>query len=319
MNRQSGAVPKVTVLMTLYNKGPFVEEAIRSVLDGSYTDLELLVVDDASTDDGPAVVQAMNDPRIRFIPTDRNRGRAASANRGYELALGEYIAVLDADDKAHPDRLSKQVAYMDAHPEIGVSGTSAQCFGASGRLYHWPLTDRECRAMLLFTDPVLYGSSIIRRSVLMTHGIRSREGWALPGEDYLMLLALSQVTQFGNLPETLLYYRIGEQNQRHGRDLISDRAVLCKEAFMAFDMPVTDAQLELHLLFYKLSRTTITTQRLREFKRWTEELKQLNHRLERFDRDVFDAEVDRRWDALFHFLPDHGIAPSLLHMWISQK
>ena len=131
---------KVTVLMTLYNKAPFVAEAARSVLEGSFTDLELLVVDDASTDGGPEVVLALNDPRVRLVRNERNSGRAASANRGYDEARGEYVAVLDADDVQHPDRLLLQVAFMDAHPEVGICGTGARYFGARSGESFWPAT-----------------------------------------------------------------------------------------------------------------------------------------------------------------------------------
>ena len=94
------APSKVTVLMTLYNKAPFVAEAVQSILDNTFTDLELLVVDDASTDGGLEVVRSIADPRIRLLESPVNTGRAAAANRGYDAARGEYVAVLDADDIA---------------------------------------------------------------------------------------------------------------------------------------------------------------------------------------------------------------------------
>ena len=137
---------------TLYNKGEFVVEAIDSILKGTYGDFEILIMDDASTDDGPAKVKAINDPRIRLVTAEKNGGRAAAANRGYEAARGEYIAILDADDTAHPERLAQQVAFMDAIPEIGVCGTAARYFGARVGIDRWPATDRECRAKLLFTE-----------------------------------------------------------------------------------------------------------------------------------------------------------------------
>src|SRR5690606_501124 len=75
---------RVTVLITLYNKGPYLEEAVRSVLDGTYQDLEVLVVDDGSTDDGPERVRRIGDPRVRLLTSERNRGRPFAANRGYD-------------------------------------------------------------------------------------------------------------------------------------------------------------------------------------------------------------------------------------------
>ncbi|MFN3875163.1 MAG: glycosyltransferase family 2 protein, partial [Flavobacteriales bacterium] len=118
--------PRITVLMTLHNKGAYVAEAVRSVLSSTLPDFELLVIDDASTDDGPAIVRAFADPRIRLLANAANLGRAASANRGFDEARGEYIAILDADDAMEPDRLAKQAALLDARPELGACGTCAR-------------------------------------------------------------------------------------------------------------------------------------------------------------------------------------------------
>ncbi len=99
---------RVTVLMTLHNKGPFVEEAVRSVLASTLTDLELLVVDDASTDGGLDIVRGIHDPRIRILESAVNTGRAAAANRGLDAARGTFVAVLDAETG---DRLASRTLH----------------------------------------------------------------------------------------------------------------------------------------------------------------------------------------------------------------
>lgn len=303
--------------MTLYNKGPYVAEAMRSVLEGSFADLELLVVDDASTDEGSEVVRSFNDARVRFLPAEWNQGRAAAANRGYYAAAGEYIAVLDADDVAHPERFAKQVAFMDANPNIGVSGTAATSFGAEDRTYHWPATDRECRALLLFTDPVLYGSCIMRRELIVANNMRSREDWLLPAEDYLFMLRMSRITRFANLQEPMLRYRIGEQNQRHGRNAADDRKAVLREAFRTLGVPASEVELDLQLLSYKLTRSRITAQRVADYFQWTEQLMTMNRAHGWFDAELFEREVRRRRESLFYLLPEHGIAAARKHMELS--
>ncbi len=308
------AAPRVSVVMTLYNKGPFVEEAIRSVLNGTFADLELLVVDDASTDEGPGIVQGISDPRIRWLPSSRNQGRAASAQRGYDAARGDFIAILDADDVAHPERLARQVAHLDANPQVGVLGTAAQCFGASHELLSWPRTDAECRGRLLFTDPVLYGSAMFRAELLKQGATLARADWTLPGEDYLMMLDLSRRTRFANLPEPLLRYRIGNQNQRHGRDAVHDRGALCAEVFRFYGIPLNQEETELQLLYHQVVAKPLTPERMRRFLAWHAELQARVARVPEIPWEGFAAELDRRFRKVFFLVADRdlGSAMSLL-------
>lgn len=303
--------PRVSVVMTLYNKGAFVEEAIRSVLNGTYADFELLVVDDASTDEGPAIVQGIADARIRWLPAERNQGRAASAQRGYDAARGEFIAILDADDLALPERLAMQVAFLDAHPEVGVVGSAAQCFGASQELLTWPLTDAECRGRLLFTDPVLYGSALFRAPLLKVGGTRARADWTLPGEDYLMMLDLSRRTRFANLKEPLLRYRIGAQNQRHGRDAVHDRGALCQEVFRFYGIPLSGEELEQQLLYHQVVAKPLSPARMRRFVSWHDELKARVARVPEIPWKGFEAELERRFRKVFYLVADRDLVSAL--------
>lgn len=314
----SGA-PRVTVLMTLYNKAGFVGEAIRSVLAQSMPGFELLIIDDASTDGSLDEVSMFEDPRIRVLANPVNLGRSGAANRGYEEARGEYLAILDADDVMLPERLAVQVAFMDAHPEIGVSGTYIQQFGAFGRISQWPTADAQCKGRMFFTDPVCYGSSIIRTDLLRRTGIRSDGTWRLPGEDYLMMLRLGEHTRFANIPEVHTQYRIGDQNQRHGRDAFSDRLALCREAFRLKDMPVSEDDLVLHLLFFLVVRGRITSATVRAFHDWILRLGDLNRRRGLFPPAEFEDEMRRRWGRLFYLLPEHGPGPALAWLRLSRK
>jgi len=309
---------KVTVLTTLYNKGPFVKEAVQSVLASTFGDFELLVVDDASTDGGLEVVKNIADTRIRIIESPVNTGRAAAANRGYDASRGEYVAVLDADDIMHPERLAKQVAFMDTHPKVGISGTSYQVLGKE-LIGKWPTTDAECRAKMLFGDPVLYGSSMIRRSVLERYALRSDPGWRLPGEDYLFTIKFGRHTQYANLPEALLYYRIGANNQRQGRDPVEDQAQLIKEAFRLFDLPISGEELELQLALHGLFRESFNAKRVRELRSWVDRLERSNRERNLFPADLFREELEHRWNRLFHRFADHDLGAALVHQRLSDN
>lgn len=309
---------KVTVLMTYFNKGPFVEEAVRSVLANSFSDFELLIVDDASTDGGLEAVRAIGDPRIRIIRHPVNKGRGAAANSGFEAAKGEYIAVLDADDIMLPERLAKQVAFMDSRPEVGISGGYLRTSGFRAGVLDVPVGDAGARAQVLFGMPVYYSCCIIRRSLLLSSGVRCDPNWLLPGMDHLFVAILGQYTQYANLPEVLVEYRLGEQNMRHGRDQWKDRSALVVEIFRVFGIPGDDGGPRYFCMLVEGYPTLPTALEVQAIHTWLLGLIALNAKQGWFDRKLFEAFLLRRWNALYHALPDHDPAAAWTHAWLTQ-
>jgi glycosyltransferase involved in cell wall biosynthesis len=304
----SPPAPRVTVLMTLYNKGAFVAEAVRSVLASTFADFEVLVVDDASTDGGPERVRAIADPRVRLLASAVNTGRPAAANRGFEAARGEFVAVLDADDLMHPERLARQVAFLDAHPEVGAVGSSLAVFGAKAEEWHWPESDEEARGKMLFSDPACYGTTMLRRTVLVQHGLRCDEAWRSPGMDFLFLLSLAPYVRFANLREPLTRYRTGEQNMRHGSDPLEVRARIYRRQFELFGFSAGEAEVRLQLMLHRLFRQVPDTRDIKALAHWVARLKAMNRARRAFPAAVFEAELDRRFGRLFHPVADHRFA-----------
>jgi glycosyltransferase involved in cell wall biosynthesis len=122
----------VSVIIPTYNRARFIREAIESVFGQSFSDFELIVVDDGSKDETAKIVGALVDSRLNFIRQE-NRGRSAARNRAIALARGRYVAFLDSDDMYLPDKLAQQVDYMDSHPEDGMIYTSAMCIDDDGK------------------------------------------------------------------------------------------------------------------------------------------------------------------------------------------
>ncbi len=114
---------KVSIVIPLYNKAPYVERAVRSVLNQTFSDFELIVIDDGSEDGGDRIVEAIKDPRIRLIRQE-NAGPGDARNHGIELAQGQFIAFLDADDLWLPGKLQDQTNFMLKHPEVELSATN---------------------------------------------------------------------------------------------------------------------------------------------------------------------------------------------------
>ena len=111
--------PKVTVFMPVYNGEKYLNEAIDSILNQTFNDFELLIINDGSTDKSAEIIKSYNDPRIRFVENEENLKLAKTRNKGLELALGEYFVPMDCDDISHPERIQKLVEFMEKNPRAG--------------------------------------------------------------------------------------------------------------------------------------------------------------------------------------------------------
>lgn len=162
--------PRVSVFIPAWNREALVGEAVASILAQRFSDFECLVVDDGSTDRTAEVVAGFDDPRVRLERNEKNLGIPATRNRGIDLARGDYLALLDSDDLALPDRLDEQVRYLDAHPEVAVLGSWAQAMKADGsperRIHRCPATRPGLAFVLCFRGAPRQSTLMIRREVL---------------------------------------------------------------------------------------------------------------------------------------------------------
>jgi glycosyltransferase involved in cell wall biosynthesis len=205
------AAPTVTVLMSVYNGAPYLAEAVGSILGQTFSEFELLVVDDGSTDDSAAILQACTDTRLKVIKNESNLGLIASLNRGLEAIRGEYVARMDADDIALPNRLQRQVEFLRASPRTGLCGTWFRTFGGDrSTVVHPPTAADDTAARLFYESPLGHPTVMFRRALLEEHELRySRE---YPhAEDFELWTRFARVTELANVPEVLLRYRQHEE------------------------------------------------------------------------------------------------------------
>jgi len=160
--------PIVTVLMPLYNGEKYVRKAVESILLQTWRDFELLIIDDGSSDRGPDIVSAITDERIILLRNSSNMGVAATLNRGLAMARGRYIARMDADDISLPDRLERQVRFMDNHPDVGISGGWVRLFGGGQLPYtcQVPVDSQDVAAYMLFENSLWHVTAIIRKNAI---------------------------------------------------------------------------------------------------------------------------------------------------------
>lgn len=205
-------MPKVSVLIPLYNtKEEYLREAVESILKQSFTDWELLLLNDSPGNERlEEIVREYHDPRIRYGCNDRNLGITPSRNKLMERAEGEYLAIMDHDDIALPERLEKQVSYLDFHPEVGVVGCWVEHFPAISTIRH-PVDDHTIRLGTMEGCMVPHSGAMVRKQLLESTGIRYEEAFS-PAEDYGLWGRLLRHTRFHNIPEVLMRYRLHPDN-----------------------------------------------------------------------------------------------------------
>lgn len=199
-------MPKVTVLMPVYNAEFYIKESIDSILKQTFEDFEFLIFNDGSTDNSADIVRSYNDKRIKFFDNKQNKGYVYHLNYGIQIAKGEYISRMDADDISHPMRLKKQVEFMDRNPKIGVCGTWFIIIDSNHIVK--PATDNtRIRLSLLKDSAIGHPTVILRTNLLKKYGLQYDASF-VPAEDYLFWVNLSQYCELANLPEVLLQYRV---------------------------------------------------------------------------------------------------------------
>jgi glycosyltransferase involved in cell wall biosynthesis len=203
--------PSVSVVMTVFNGASYVAEAVDSVLQQTVQDLELIVVNDASTDPSAELLaRYTGDKRVRVLHNDTNRGTFFSANRGLERARAPYVARLDCDDVCRPDRLEKQLALLDSDRSLGIVGSSCTRMDERGRTLRVevpPLSDLHIRWASLLRNPFLHSTVVLRRELLAAHGLRY-DGSLRVGGDYELWPRILRHARGQNLAEPLVRYRV---------------------------------------------------------------------------------------------------------------
>ena len=200
--------PRLSILMPVYKTAPYLREAMDSMLAQTFTDFELIVLNDCSPDKAEELLDTYDDPRIVRYKGEKNVGLSNVLNVGIEMARGKYIARMDSDDVSLPRRLQIQVEYLEAHPEIDLVSVGMRLFGAKEGTWIRELNAEKVKIEALFHSPVLHASSVWRKDAFEKQGLRFRQEM-VPAEDYdLWVRAMLKGLKLVNLPEVLYEYRI---------------------------------------------------------------------------------------------------------------
>jgi glycosyltransferase involved in cell wall biosynthesis len=209
MHRHKDKKLPVSFIMTVYNGERTVRQAIESICQQTVSNFELVIVDDGSEDSTPEIVsEALSDPRISMIARSRI-GRAKALNVAWQHAKGQYIANLDADDMAKPDRLEKQLAFIQTHSEVGLVGTAVQILDettGNNRVERNPLDDAELKRQLVRRNPFVHSSVMLPRQVLEAVGGYNEKFRKCI--DYELWVRIARSYSIANMPDVLTIKRI---------------------------------------------------------------------------------------------------------------
>lgn len=235
--------PLVSVLLPAYNSEHTIETAINSILGQTYKNLELIVINDGSSDGTRSKILGICDNRIKFYENEGNKGLIATLNRGINLANGKYIARMDADDISHPTRIERQVQYMESNSDTIVCGTDVKYFGGQRGRFSKPklkIKSNDIKNSLLIHCSLHHPTVMIRREILIKYNIRYNHNFR-NAEDYKFWVDLLDYGEFHNIAEKLLFYRISStQISTAGHNLQIQNSIKCQNEYFRKKYPECD-------------------------------------------------------------------------------
>ena len=206
-------MPVLSIILPVFNREKYIRDTLKSLIKQSFTDFELIIIDNASTDNTVSIISEFNDNRICLIKNTENMGIPYARNQGLKIAEGNFIAPFDSDDIALPDKFKKQIDFLQNNPDYGMIGTWVKLIDENGNSInkHWKLKSKPDRipAKLLFRNFFAQPSVVIRKEAIPLQGYHTSFNI---GEDYMMWIEISDKYKTYNIPEYLVLCRIHNSN-----------------------------------------------------------------------------------------------------------
>ena len=310
--------PRVTILMPAFNGANFIGAAIKSILCQAYNNFELLIIDDASTDATCDIIEKNSDPRIKLFKNEKNIGVAGSLNRGLNLARGDYIARMDADDISLPDRLLKQVTFMDQNPEIGISGGFVQYFGSGISFVHKvPRKPEEIAAFIPFDTPLCHVTVIMRRSMIEEATLRYDTSFT-QSEDYELWSRAIECFPMANLPDVFVKVRLHSASvtKNNQEEMCRQVTVIQQRLLKKLGVSAHSDDLKFHIRVGRGYRLH-SLDEVRAAELWLNRLQAANKSTNVYDADAFACTIGRVWFICCANSTPVGL--TLMKLWRSSK
>lgn len=299
-------------MMPVFNGETYLAPAVESILGQTFSDFELLVLNDGSFDRSLEIVASYHDPRIRLMDPGRHLGLSGIRNLGLDLARGTYLAFLDCDDVSLPQRLERQVAFLDAHPEIGACGAWVRNFGVGveERTSQYPTAPDDLKCLLIFdmyhcfTNPAM----MLRMGLVKRYGLRYDPVFGQYGaEDYDFWTRAVRHFPISNLPEVLLQKRLHPAQMTAAYHLELERMAdrVRKSYLRNLGIEADDRDLDLHFRLLTLPPGS-TVEFLWRARDWLTRLREANARIGFFPEPAFTRNLTDKWQGACHSVEGLG-------------
>lgn len=295
-------MPKISVVMPAYNAEKYIAEAIKSILNQTFSDFEFIIIDDGSTDRTVNIVNSFSDERIRFFQNESNLGVAETLNRGLDLASGQYIARMDSDDISLPERFEMQASFMDEHPEIAVLGAGIELFGAQTGKRVFSGQNELLKIDLLFGNCFAH-PAIMMRASCFGDGKFCYDRSFNQIEDFELWDRVSRCYKMASLSEVLLKYRIhpGQVTQKVSEVKKRQIRELKERQLRQLEISYTQEEFE-QFVQYCLGEFTAEEDSVRCLSSFFDKIKAVNRHKRIYDRLQLDDYLDHViWGCLSKF------------------
>ena len=204
--------PLVSIIMPVYNSEETLFESITSILTQTYSKIELIIINDGSSDKSELIIKQFDDPRIRYFLNNRNKGLVYSLNKGLEVANGEYIGRMDADDISFPNRILHELTFLENNPEYGLVGTARIVFGRGirERVQKFPMEHDKIVGYSYLANPMVHPSFLFRRSIYSNLHICYDEKYKNLEDYQFVLRCIEAGIKLYNIPDPYIKYRISQ-------------------------------------------------------------------------------------------------------------
>lgn len=312
--------PKITVLMAVYNGEKYLDEAIKSILNQTFTDFEFLIINDASTDNSYKIIQSYTDPHINFINNENNLGLSGSLNRGLDIAKGQYIARMDQDDISLPERLEKQVRFMEENPEIGICGSWVKFFGEMDFIAKYVEYHKELISNMFISSPFAHPSVIFRKELFNKFNLRYNPDFKT-GEDYELWTRASKYIKFANIQKVLLNYRISPNQMTKSTDTLENaNKIIWKMQLENLGMNFSEEELTFHqLLLSEKYIITKTEDFLKLSNDWINKIISASEEKQIYDKKILTRLFEQKFYVALKNILDFNLDFDILNIFKSTK
>jgi glycosyltransferase involved in cell wall biosynthesis len=298
-------MPKVSVLIPVYNAEKYLSQAIDSIINQTFSDWELIIIDDGSLDSSGDIARAYSDKdgRIKFYENEQNSGLIYTLNKGIKLCQCEYIARMDADDIAMPTRLEKQVRFMDNHADYAMCGSYAQVIDENGKIIGKITalsSDEYLRINLLFSVPFVHPSVMIRASIL-SNGYLFDPRFK-HAEDYDMWRRIAHEHKVANIPAFLLKYRWHTTNVSSVYSQVQEevKASIIREELCSIGLNPSEEDIQLHQASFRNPLSREENQKppfssYPQLDNWFSRIIEANRKLKLYNSNALTAYLWSRW------------------------